>query len=141
MNILDVRSYLFFGGRCEEALEFYQSAIGAKPGMVLRFNESPDPVPEGMIPPGFENKIMHAEMQVGNVWIMMSDGCDVAEKFQGFRLALTVTKQEEAEKLYNALAEEGNEDMPLTPTFWSPCYGQVTDKFGLGWMVMVPGEE
>ncbi|MEW4487424.1 VOC family protein [Thalassoglobus sp. JC818] len=141
MKTVDVRSYLFFGGRCEEALNFYQAAIGAKPGMVLRFSESPDPAPEGMIPPGFENKIMHAEMQVGDVSIMMSDGCDTAEKFQGFRLTLTVPTQEEAEKLYAALADGGVEDMPLTPTFWSPCYGQVTDKFGLGWMVMVPGEE
>ncbi len=135
-----VQPYLFFGGRCEEALAFYQQALGAKVGMVMRFSESPDPAPEGMVPPGFENKIMHSEFTVGNLTVMASDGCDEATTFSGFRLALSVPTAADADRVFNALAEGGTVDMPLGPTFWSPRFGQVTDRFNVGWMVMVPGE-
>jgi uncharacterized glyoxalase superfamily protein PhnB len=135
-----VHPYLFFNGRCEEALEFYKNAAGAIAGMVLRFNESPDPVPEGMLQPGFENKIMHAQFTVGKMTIMASDGCDDTSKFGGFRLALSVPTEADADRVFNALADGGKVDMPLGPTFWSPRYGQVTDKFGVGWMVMAPGQ-
>jgi uncharacterized glyoxalase superfamily protein PhnB len=134
-----VQPYLFFGGRCEEALAFYKTAIAAQIGMVLRFNQSPDPTPEGMLQPGFENKIMHAEFKVGNVSILASDGCDDKAMFSGFRLALTVPTETDADRAFNALAEGGKVDMPLAKTFWSPRYGMVTDKFNVGWMVMVPG--
>lgn len=133
-----VQPYLFFGGRCEEAIAFYKASLGATPGMVFRFNESPDPVPEGLLPPGFENKIMHAEIQVGDVKILVSDGCHDAANFVGFRLALTVPTVKEADRTFEALAEGGTIDMPICETFWSPRYGQVTDKFGVGWMVTVP---
>lgn len=132
-----VHTYLFFGGRCDEALEFYKQAIGAKVGMVMRFNESPEPAPPGMLEPGFEKKIMHCEFTVGNATIMASDGCKSEGQLSGFRLTLTVPTAEEAKRLFKALADGGKVDMPLTPTFWSPLYGQVTDKFGVGWMVMV----
>ncbi|WP_417730690.1 YciI family protein [Rosistilla oblonga] len=135
-----VQPYLFFGGRCEEALEFYQSAIGAEIGMKMRFSESPDAVPEGMLPAGFENKIMHASLRVGKMNLMASDGCGEESKFDGMRLSLSLPTAAACELAFNALAESGNVDMPLTQTFWSPCYGMVTDKFGLGWMVMVPVE-
>ncbi|MFG0294488.1 MAG: YciI family protein [Maioricimonas sp. JB045] len=135
-----VQPYLFFGGTCEEALEFYRTAIGARIGMVLRFSESPEPAPEGMVPPGFENRIMHCDFTVGDLTIMASDGCNEGEAPTGFRLTLTVPTEVDARRLYDALADGGTADMPLTKTFFSPCYGQVTDRFGVGWMVMVPGQ-
>jgi len=137
-----VHPYLFFGGRCDEALEFYKQAIGAAVGMVLRFNECPDPVPEGMLQPGFEKKIMHCEFTVGNLTIMASDGCGPDTPFSGFSLALTVPTTDAADRIFGALADGGKVNMQLGPTFWSPRYGQVTDKFGVAWMVMVsmPGK-
>ncbi|TWU58887.1 hypothetical protein Poly51_16670 [Rubripirellula tenax] len=135
-----VTPYLFFGGRCEEALDFYEQAIGAKVVMKMRFDESPDPLPDGMVPPGFESKIMHATVTMGRTNIMVSDGCDQKAKFNGFRIALSVSTEQAADKAFESLAEGGAVDMPLVQTFWSPRYGLVTDKFGVGWMVMVPGK-
>jgi PhnB protein len=132
-----ITPYLFFGGRCQEALEFYQKALGAKIDMMLRFNQSPDPVPEGMLQPGFENKIMHASFRIGGVFLMASDGCDAKPKFDGFRLSLAMPTEAEAHKAFRALAEGGTIQMPLGKTFWSPCYGMVTDRFNVGWMVTV----
>ncbi|PUA30177.1 MAG: hypothetical protein B0W54_06590 [Cellvibrio sp. 79] len=133
-----VNNYLFFSGRCEEAMNYYEKHLGATVNMKLRFSESPDPVPEGMLQAGFENKIMHADFTLGDVNILASDGCDDATSFSGFRLTLTIQTAEEAHKVFDALAVGGTVDMPLTKTFWSPLYGQVTDQFGVGWMVMLP---
>jgi PhnB protein len=141
MSETAITPYLFFGGRCEEALEFYRQALGAKVNMVMRFNESPDPTPPGMLPPGFESKIMHSELEIRGARLLASDGCETGSKFNGFRLALTVPSEADARKLFDALAAGGSVEMPLTPTFWSPCYGMVTDKFQVGWMVMVPGPQ
>lgn len=135
-----VQPYLFFGGRCEEALAYYERSLGASVVMKLRFSESPDPIPEGMLQAGFENKIMHASLTIGKMTIMASDGCDDKSKFDGFRLALSVPTETAADTAFNALAEGGKVDLPLMKTFWSPRYGMVTDQFGVGWMVMVPGE-
>lgn len=140
MEKATVQAYLFFGGRCEEALEFYKTALHAKVGMMLRFNDSPDPTPPGMLQSGFETKIMHSSFQVGGMTLMASDGCDDKSRFAGFRLALSVPTEAAADRAFNALAEGGKVDMPLMKTFWSPRYGMVTDKFGVGWMVMVPGQ-
>ena len=136
-----VQSYLFFGGRCEEALEFYKTAIHAKVGMVMRFNQSPEPTPPGMLAPGFEDKVMPCSFQVGGTTIMASDGCDTNTQLEGFRLALSVPTEADADRVFNALASGGKIDMPLVKTFWSPRYGMVTDKFGVAWMVMVPGPD
>jgi uncharacterized glyoxalase superfamily protein PhnB len=135
-----VQPYLFFSGRCEEALAFYEQAIGATVVMKMRFSESPDAVPDGMLQEGFEQKIMHSSFTVGRMTIMASDGCDDKSKFEGFRLALSVSTEESADTVFSALANGGKIDMPLMKTFWSPRYGMVTDKFGIGWMVMVPGD-
>ncbi len=131
--------YLFFSGRCEEALDFYEHAVGAKTIMKMRFNESPDPVPAGMLQSGFESKIMHATLTIGAMTLMASDGCDDNSRFDGFRLALSLPSKDLCEKFFKGLAEGGKIDMPLTATFWSPLYGMLTDKFGVGWMVMVAG--
>jgi uncharacterized glyoxalase superfamily protein PhnB len=133
-----VQPYLFFSGRCEEALAFYEQSLNAKVVMKMRFSESPDPVPAGMLQAGFEHKIMHASMTIGKMTIMASDGCDDKSKFNGFRLALSVPTESAADSAFNALAKEGKVDMPLMKTFWSPRYGMVTDKFDVGWMIMVP---
>jgi len=105
--------------------------------MKMRFSKSPDAVPDGMLQVGFENKIMHASFTIGKMTIMASDGCDDKSKFEGFRLALSVPTEAVADSAFNALADGGKVDMPLMKTFWSPRYGMVTDKFGVGWMVMV----
>ena len=136
-----ISTYLFFSGRCDEALQFYTQALGAKIEMLMRFNESPDPVPEGMLQAGFENKIMHASFYIGETRVMASDGCDDKSKFDGFRMVLTTGSEAEAHQAFNALADGGTVQMPLCKTFWSPCYGMVTDMFNVGWMVMVPGEQ
>lgn len=137
-----VQSYLFFGGNCEEAVEFYKTAVDAKVEMVMHFNESPEPVPEGMIAPGFENKVMHASFSVGDTTIMASDGREEsADGFKGFMLAISAPTAEEATSKFNALSEGGNVIMPLAKVFWSPLYGMLTDKFGVGWMVMVMPED
>jgi PhnB protein len=141
MENVQIQPYLFFGGRCEEALEFYQQALGAQIDMVMRFDESPDPAPPGMLQEGFEKKVMHASFQVAGATVMASDGCDDSEKFGGFRLSLAVASEAEAKRAFDGLATGGKVDMPLGKTFWSPCFGMVTDKFGVGWMVIVPMTE
>lgn len=141
MQAATVAPYLFFSGRCEEALAFYQQAVDAKTIMKMRFNESPAPVPEGMLQAGFESKIMHASFAIGAMTLMASDGCDDKSKFDGFRLALSLPSSSVCEKCFHALADGGKIDMPLTKTFWSPLYGMLTDKFGVGWMVMVATQQ
>jgi len=136
-----VQPYLFFGGRCEEALAFYEQAMGANILMKMKFSESPDPVPEGMLQPGFEDKVMHASFKVGKMTLMASDGCGDATSHEGFRLALSVESEAVCDRVFAALAEGGNVEMPLEQTFWSPRYGIVTDKFGIGWIVMAPGQQ
>jgi PhnB protein len=139
---MDVANYLFFSGRCDEALAFYKQHLSAEVKFLIRFNETPEPMPEGVLQPGFENKVMHAEFSIGNTRIMASDGCNDVEKFSGFRITLTLASEDDARRIFNALASNGGKvDMPLEKTFWSPLYGQVTDQFGVGWMVMLPGDE
>jgi PhnB protein len=135
-----VQPYLTFSGRCEEAMAFYRTAVGAKVEEVLLFKDSPDPLPPGMLAPGFENKVMHCSFRIGDSTVMASDGCDTLARFGAFSLAMSVDKEAEAHRAFNALAVGGNVQMPMGKTFWSPCFGMVTDKFGVGWMVMVPGE-
>ena len=133
-----IEPYLFFNGRCEEAVEFYKKALGAEVLMMMRFKESPEPHPPGMLPPGSESKIMHACIRIGDASVMASDGrCTGQPDFQGFSLSLTVANETEAERKFAALADGGQVQMPLGKTFWSPCFGMVADRFGVGWMVSV----
>jgi PhnB protein len=133
-----IQPYLFFGGRCEEAIEFYRSAIGAEVQMVMRYKESPEPPPPGMVPPGWENKIMHASFRIGETMLMGSDGrCEGQPSFEGFSLSIVVPDEQTAESVFNALAEGGNVTMPLEKTFWAPKFGMLEDRFGVGWMVSV----
>jgi len=137
-----VQPYLSFNGRCEEAIEFYRKAVGAEPVMVMRFKESPEPPPPGMVPPGSENKIMHASLRIGDSTVMATDGgCQGNETFQGFSLSLTASSEAEAERVFAALSEGGQVRMPLTKTFFSPRFGMLADRFGVGWMVIVEHNE
>jgi PhnB protein len=137
MNNTLVQPYLFFGGRCEEALEFYRTALGAHVDFLMHYKESPEPQPPGRLPPGFENKVMHATLRIGGTTLAASDGCEEGPRFAGFSLALAVPTEAEAKRAFAALADGGQVKMPLTRTFWSPCFGMLTDRFGLGWMVSV----
>ncbi len=133
-----VQPYLSFDGRCEEAVEFYRTALGAEVSMIVRFKESPEPPPPGMVPPGWEEKIMHASFKIGESTIMASDGgCESEKGFKGFSLSLAVPDEAAANRAFTALADGGEVRMPLAKTFWSPCFGMLTDRFGLGWMISV----
>jgi PhnB protein len=137
MSAQTLQPYLFFSGRCEEALEFYRSAIGAEVLMLMRYNESPDPTPPGMLPPGYENKVMHSTVKVGQTTFMASDGCETALNFSGFKVALAYQTEAEAQAAFHGLSAGGQIEMPLMKTFWSPCFGMLTDRFGVAWMVTV----
>jgi PhnB protein len=132
-----ITPYLDFSGRCEEALEFYRKALGAEVETLVRFNESPEPTPPGMLQAGFEKKVMHSSFRVRGVQLMATDGCDDKSKFDGIRLALALPTEADARRAFDALADGGSVQMPLTKTFWSACFGMLTDRFGLGWMVKV----
>jgi PhnB protein len=135
---MQVQPYLFFDGRCEEAIEFYRRVLRAEVTMLMRFKDSPEPHPGGMLPPGSENKIMHASLRIGAATLMASDGqCQGKPSFQGFSLSLDAANEAEAQQLFAALSEGGQVQLPLTKTFFSPCFGMVADRFGVGWMVIV----
>ena len=134
-----IQPYLFFEGRCEEALAFYETAIGAQRGLLMRYSENPDPqtTPGCLTPPG--DKMMHAEFKVGDTTLMASDGmASGTPNFSGFGLTLSAATPSEAERLFNALADGGRVQMPMSKTFYSPTFGMVADRFGVLWMVMVP---
>jgi PhnB protein len=135
---MPVQPYLFFDGRCEEALDFYHKSLGADVKALLRYADSPDPPPEGMLPPGSEKKVMHAEFRIAETTLMASDGmCSGKPGFQGFSISLTAPDDAEAKRLFEALADGGEVRMPLGPTFFATSFGMVADRFGLGWMVIV----
>ncbi len=137
-----VQPYLFFNGNCEEAVEFYRAALGAEVEFKMRYQESPEPLPPGMVPPGFENKIMHCSFRISETTLMASDGCSPEKaRFEGFSLSLTVPNEAEADRAFAALAKGGQVRMPLAKTFWSPRFGMVADRFGVGWMISVAAQQ
>ena len=136
-----VQPYLFFDGRCEEAIEFYRKSLGAEVIMLMRFKDSPEPPQPGGCGAGSENKIMHASLRIGGSEVMASDGrCGGKPDFQGFSLSVTAQTEAEADRIFAALSDGGKVQMPLAKTFYSPRFGMVEDKFGVGWMVIVPQE-
>jgi PhnB protein len=133
-----VQPYLNFDGRTEEAINFYTKAVGAKLDMLMRYKDAPD-MPRDAVPPGGENKVIHASFRVDDSVVMASDCyCKGAPAFQGITLSVTVKDEAEADRVFNALSEGGKVGMPLGKTFFSPRFGMLEDKFGLAWMVMVP---
>src|SRR5574337_1018096 len=133
--------YVFFDGRCEEAIEFYKKALGAEVSMLMRYKDCPEHPKEGMVPPGSENKVMHASLSIGDTTVLASDGhCLGQPSFQGFALSLTVANEAEADRVFAALGAGGKVTMPLDKTFFSPRFGMLADRFGVGWMVYVAPE-
>jgi PhnB protein len=136
-NSYSVHTYLFFDGRCEEAIEFYRKTIGAETQMVMRYKDAP---PEAKAqqcgPPNSENKVMHASLRVGDSTLMMSDG-PCSGKFDGFALSVRPPNAAEAERVFADLSAGGRVEMPMTKTFFSPAFGMLTDRFGVKWMVHV----
>lgn len=140
MSDYSIIPYLFFRGNCEEALEFYRTRVGAEVRGLMRYKESPDPAPPGILPPNYGDKIMHADMIIRGVHVMASDGAKESGGFDGFRLAMIVPTEADAREFFEGLVEGGSVQMPLTKTFWSPCFGMLIDRFGVGWMVMVSAQ-
>jgi PhnB protein len=137
---VQVQPYLFFNGRAEEALEFYRRAADGEITSLMRFKDSPpagDGSGGGCAPqPGTENKVMHATIRIGATEVMVSDGqCDGTPNFQGFSLSLTVRTEADAARFFKALSEGGTVQVPLGPTFFSPAFGMLADRFGVGWIV------
>ena len=131
---MNVEPYLFFDGRCEQALEFYKKALGAKVEAVIRYKENPEPKHN---PPNSDDKVMHALFRIGDATIMASDGnCQGKPSFQGFALTLNAADAAEAKRRFDALAEGGHVQMPLNETFFAKSFGMLSDRFGVSWMVM-----
>jgi PhnB protein len=132
-----VEPYLMFSGRCEEAIAFYNQAIGAQTTMVMRFDESPEP-PMMPLPPNWDKKILHSSFKVGDTLVMASDGMSAEPvSFAGVSLSITADNEAQVKRLFNALSQGGKVFMPPEKTFWSPCFGMTSDKFGVNWMVGV----
>jgi PhnB protein len=137
-----VQPYLFFEGRCEQALDFYVDTFGAEITELLRVKDNPEPPPPGMLPPGSDEKIMHAEFAIGDTAIMASDGmCSGSPEFKGISLSYTAPDTQQARALFDRLADSGEVRMPLGATFFSPCFGIVGDRFGVAWMINVAAED
>lgn len=137
---MQVQPYLFFEGRCEEALTFYQGAVGAKLIDLMRFKDNPEPqagegCAEGSAPP--LDKVMHASFSIGDTTLMASDGMASGKaEFKGMSLSITAADDAEAKRLFDALGEGGQVQMPLTKTFFASSFGMVADRFGVSWMVI-----
>jgi PhnB protein len=131
---MEVQPYLFFDGRCEEAIGFYRQKLGAEVVMLMRYKETPKD--SGTCAPGTEEKIMHCTLKIGDTTLMASDGhCENKTTFKGFALSIAPPSIPEAQRLFAALSEGGQVQMPLAKTFWSPSFGMLTDKFGVFWMI------
>ncbi len=134
---MQIQPYLFLEGRCEEALAFYRDALGAEVTMLLRYADAPGGAPP-MVPPGAEQKVMHASFRVGETTVLASDGrCQGQPRLEGFALSLTVASAADADRFFTALASGGEVRAPLTATFFSPRFGMVADRFGVLWRVYV----
>jgi PhnB protein len=138
---MQVQPYLSFEGRCEEAIDFYKKALGAKVEMLMRFKDAPQGSMPGECGPVLKDKIMHAALKIGDTTVMASDGrMQGKPAFQGISLSLDLKTKDEAERTFKALSEGGQVQQPLIETFFSPAFGMVADRFGVSWMVVVPGQ-
>ncbi len=132
---MQIQPYLFFDGRCEEAIEFYRRTIGAEVTMLMHFKDCPEP---GAVSPESKDKVMHANLRIGDSAVLVSDGhCTGQPNFQGFALSITAANEAEAARLFAALSDGGQVRMPLAKTFFSPSFGMLADRFGVAWMVYV----
>jgi PhnB protein len=132
-DTMQIQPYLFFNGRCDEAIDFYRSVVGAEVTALMRYKDSPEPTSHGV-----GEKVMHASLRIGDTTVLVSDGrCSGQLSFQGFALSLTVADDAEAERLFAALGDGGQVQTPLTKTFFSSKFGMVTDRFGVLWIIYV----
>jgi PhnB protein len=132
---MQVQSYLFFDGRCDEAIEFYKKSLGAKVEMIMRWKDAPD---KSMATPVNADKVMHSAIRIGDTMVLASDGRNTGQPdFKGFSLTITAKDEAEADKLFAALGDGGKVTMPMTKTFFSARFGMLADKFGVGWMILV----
>jgi PhnB protein len=135
---MQIQPYLFFDGRCDEAIEFYKAVLGAEVTMLMRYKDNPEPQAQSRAPPGSENKVMHANLRIGDATVLASDGmCLGKPSFQGISLTLIVNNDDEAERVFAALGDGGQVQMPMIKTFFSSRFGMVADRFGVSWMVIV----
>ena len=133
-----IEPYLFFEGRCDDAVEFYRQTLGAEVGALMRYKESPEPHQPGALPPGSENKVMHGILKIGDTTAMVSDGrCSGIPDFRGFALTINAPDVTRADQMFAALADGGQVQMAQAKTFFSPRFGMVTDRFGVLWMIIV----
>lgn len=131
---MPISPYLMLDGRCEEAIEFYKKNLGATVKNLMRFKEAP---PEANCAPTAAEKIMHACLDIGGSQVMASDGSNTGKaEFKGISLTLEVKDEAEADKMFAALSEGGQVQMPLAKTFFAKKFGMVADKFGVSWMVI-----
>lgn len=132
---MNLQPYVFFDGRCDEALKFYESAIGAKVEFLMRFSESPD---LSSVTPEQHDKVMHCNVRIGDTQIMVSDGrCCGGPRFEGFTLTINADSVADADRMFAALSEGGQVQMPMTETFFAHRFGMVGDRFGVSWMLLV----
>jgi PhnB protein len=135
---MHLEPYVHFDGRCEEAIEFYKTAAGARVEMLMRFKDIPASAGHPPMPPETQDKVMHASLRIGDSRLLVSDGrCTGAMKFEGFSLTLNVANEAEADRAFNALGQGGTVSMPLAKTFFSPRFGMLNDRFGVSWIVIV----
>jgi len=135
---MQIEPYLFFEGRCDEAVDFYRKNLGAEVSVLMRYKESPEPHQTGMLPPGSEDKVMHGVIKIGDTKVMVSDGrCSGKPAFQGFALTITAPDVARADKMFAALADGGQVQVAQAKTFFSPRFGMVTDRFGVLWIIIV----
>lgn len=135
---MQVQTYLIFNGRAEEAIAFYRKTLGAEVTMLMRMKENPEPGPAGTLPPGWEDKVMHAEIRIGETTLMISDGPHQAQpSFEGFSLTLIADDDRQAERWFAALADGGSVSQPLIKTFFSSRFGMLTDHIGVPWTIIV----
>lgn len=136
---MKVETYLFFNGKCEEALTFYQQLLGIEVSMLMRYKESPD---QSTCPPNCEEKVMHGNFKIGETSFMASDGdCEGEPNFSGFSLSYTALDDDDAHRVMNGFADGGEITMPLDTVFWGGLFGMVKDKYGMSWMVSVLSED
>jgi PhnB protein len=133
---MQLEPYLFFHGRCEEALNFYKECLGGELSDVHTYAGSPM---ESQVDPDFRNKIMHATFKAGDVRFMASDGRPgpAPDGEDDIALSLATSDAAEGERVFAALSQGGTVEMPLADAFWGGKFGQLTDRFGVQWMLSI----
>lgn len=130
---MQLSPYLFFNGQCEEAFKFYSRVLGGKIDGMLTHAGTPA---EQQVPAEWRDKILHARMIVGDAALMASDAPPGSyEQPKGFSVSFQVKEPAEAERIFQALAEDGTVQMPFQQTFWSVGFGMLVDRFGIPWMI------